>query len=151
GDIKIRDAQEAMNYIYEQAGSDATIIHGVVEDDAVPGEINVTVIATGFNKKKPSTAAEQLRVVRREDLAKSVNPNVENKLSRMNAEMYERPEKRDDTPTFIRLGMTSPEPLENAKPNEAESHTEKPNLTPEQDRIRKTNSDTPAFLRKIMD
>jgi cell division protein FtsZ len=70
GDIKIRDAQEAMNYIYEQAGSDATIIHGIVEDDAVPGEINVTVIATGFNKKKPMSAAEQLRVVRREDLAK---------------------------------------------------------------------------------
>jgi hypothetical protein len=47
--------------------------------------------------------------------------------------------------------MTPPEPLENAKPNEAEQQPEKPKLAPEQERIRKTNSDTPAFLRKIMD
>jgi len=151
GDIKIRDAQEAMNYIYEQAGSDATIIHGIVEDDSVPGEINVTVIATGFNKKKPMSATEQLRMVRREDLAKSVNPSAESKLNRMSSEIYDKPEKRDDTPTFIRLGMAPPEPLENAKPNEAEQQPEKPKLAPEQERIRKTNSDTPAFLRKIMD
>jgi cell division protein FtsZ len=69
----------------------------------------------------------------------------------MSNEMYEKQEKRDDTPTFIRLGMTPPEPLENAKPNEAEQQPEKPKLAPEQERIRKTNSDTPAFLRKIMD
>ncbi|MCS7013424.1 MAG: cell division protein FtsZ [Chloroherpetonaceae bacterium] len=150
GDIKIRDAQEAMHYIYEQAGSDATIIHGIVEDDSVPGEISVTVIATGFNKtsRKSSSAAEQLRVVRREELVKSVSPQVESKLNRMNAEIFEKQDKRDDTPAFIRLGQLPPEPLE--KPTEPEP-PEKPKLTPEQDRIRKTNSDTPAFLRKIVD
>ncbi len=152
GDVKIRDMQEAMNYIREQAGMDATIIHGAVEDGAAQGEINVTVIATGFNKKRgagQTSAAQALRVVRRDDMLKSTaptNPLVEDKLSRMNSEVFEKQE----TPAFMRMGLNAPEPI-NKKTETDPNEKPQPKVSTEQDRIRKSNSDTPAFLRKIMD
>jgi cell division protein FtsZ len=145
--------QEAMNYIREQAGAEATIIHGAVEDDTIQGEINVTVIATGFNKKRGLAQAavqQPLRVVRREEMLKmnaATNQQVEDKLSRMNAEVFEKQE----TPAFMRMGLNTPEPIGQKKPEPEADEKPQPKVVSEQDRIRKSNSDTPAFLRKIMD
>ncbi|MBC8045074.1 MAG: hypothetical protein IAF08_16665, partial [Rhizobacter sp.] len=108
-----------------------------------------TVIATGFNKKKKNgngngngvVSGSQLRVVRKEDIVKQTS--VEEKISRINSDVFE---KREDVPAFTRMGIPTPEPLsENSK--EEKDHLPKPN----QERIRKDDSETPAFLRKIMD
>lgn len=149
GDVKMRDVSEAMSYIYEQAGTDAKIINGLAKDMASPGSITVTVIATGFNKKKKNgngngssvVSGSQLRVVRKEDIVKA--SSVEEKISRINSDVFE---KREDVPAFTRMGIPTPEPLsENTK--EEKDHLPKPS----QERIRKDDSETPAFLRKIMD
>lgn len=155
GDVKMRDMAEAMSYIEEQAGTEAKIINGLVEDSVIPGEITVTVIATGFNKKKKVAATNgngsqhstvsqngNLRVVKKDDL--KVSPQVYEKMERITGEVFE---KKEDMPAFKRMGIPTPEPL-----SEREEKPEKDDLPKSnQERIRKDNPDTPAFLRKIMD
>jgi cell division protein FtsZ len=174
GDVKIRDMKEALSFIKEQAGPGAQIIHGVVEDETTPGEITVTVIATGFSKKKPAVPQnpQGLHVVRRNEMLKATNgvasassngvslngttgaSNVEEKLGRINSDVFE---KRDELPAFIRAGNQLPIPLEQKKIEEKLGEEKfamaalEPRFSSDQDRIRKTNSDTPAFLRKILD
>ena len=49
-DLTLHDVAEATSAIYEAAGEDAEVIFGAVNDPAVSGELQVTVIATGFNQ-----------------------------------------------------------------------------------------------------
>lgn len=46
------EVDEATSVIYEEAGDEANIIFGAVIDPNMTDELNVTVIATGFNKNK---------------------------------------------------------------------------------------------------
>ncbi len=155
GDVKMRDMAEAMNYIEEEAGLEAKIINGYVQDNSVPGEINVTVIATGFAqfKKEPKpVTGHNLRVVSRE----SENHHArDEQLLHMNTKEIETEE---DVPAFIKKGLDMPQPLEKGhasydmtQENQAEEEKLPIQLNPNQERIRKSNTDTPAFLRKIMD
>ncbi len=156
GDVTMSDMKEAMSFIHEQAGEGATIIHGHVEDETMKGEITVTVIATGFNKNKKhsSTSAKQteLQVIRRTETKSAPvpppisNPIVGGKMERVGSDVFEK--KDESTPTFIKRGIPMPQPLTN-KTGE-EQNEQKPN-DGTVDKIRKTNPETPAFLRKIMD
>jgi len=49
-DMGLLEVDEATSVIYEEAGDDANIIFGAVIDPNMDDELNVTVIATGFNK-----------------------------------------------------------------------------------------------------
>jgi cell division protein FtsZ len=49
-DLTLHDVAEATSAIYEAAGEDAEVIFGAVNDPSVNGELQVTVIATGFNQ-----------------------------------------------------------------------------------------------------
>ncbi|MCF7804968.1 MAG: cell division protein FtsZ [Candidatus Marinimicrobia bacterium] len=51
-DMALMEVDEATSIIYEEAGEDANIIFGAVIDPDMEDEINVTVIATGFNKER---------------------------------------------------------------------------------------------------
>lgn len=51
-DMALMEVDEATSIIYKEAGEDANIIFGAVIDPDIEDEINVTVIATGFNKEK---------------------------------------------------------------------------------------------------
>jgi len=51
-DMGLLEVDEATSVIYEEAGDDANIIFGAVIDPNMSDELNVTVIATGFNKHK---------------------------------------------------------------------------------------------------
>ncbi len=154
GDVKMRDMAEAMNYIEEEAGLEAKIINGYVQDNSVPGEINVTVIATGFAKAKKEpepVSGHNLRVVSRE--AEHHHIKEDHILQMASKDM----ETQEDVPAFIKKGMDMPQPLEKVQANysmtQDSDEEEKPSIqaNPQQERIRKANSDTPAFLRKIMD
>lgn len=48
-DITMFEINDAMNVIYERAGSDANIIFGTVIDPEIGDKVRVTVIATGFD------------------------------------------------------------------------------------------------------
>ncbi|MCS6987956.1 MAG: cell division protein FtsZ [Chloroherpetonaceae bacterium] len=155
GDVTMRDMKDAMSFIHEQAGEGATIIHGHVEDETMKGEISVTVIATGFNKgKKHASSAKQpeLQVVRRAENQKPAitppplsNPLVGGKMERMGSEAFEKSD--DGVPAFIKRGIPMPQPFGMKSIDEQDE--QKPDNNG--DKIRKTNPETPAFLRKIMD
>ncbi|NTW48539.1 MAG: cell division protein FtsZ [Chlorobiales bacterium] len=164
GDVKMKDITEAMSYIEEEAGPDAKIINGFVQDGSVPGEISVTVIATGFNRPKRSSepvTGQGLRVVRKDTPIYSQqhpqrkpNPEVEDRMNRINSDAFE---PKEEVPAFVKRGITPPQPLQiseqdnTQQPNAEDQRRDLQAPPPGQDRIRKTNADTPAFLRKIMD
>lgn len=157
GDVTMGDMKEAMSFIHEQAGEGATIIHGHVEDDTMKGEITVTVIATGFNKNKkaPTLSAKQpeLQVIRRTESKPTPpvpppisNPLVGGKMERMSSDVFEKND--ENTPSFIKRGIPVPQPI---AMKTIEEQNEQKSSDGSGDKIRKTNPETPAFLRKIMD
>ncbi len=58
-DYPLVEIQESMNIIEEKADEDADIIFGTTTDNSLsPDEIKVTIVATGFEKQKPSNKTE---------------------------------------------------------------------------------------------
>jgi cell division protein FtsZ len=57
-DLKMKEIDEAMSLIYEQAHEDANIIFGASVDETMGETIKVTVIATGFDREVAEVAAE---------------------------------------------------------------------------------------------
>lgn len=57
-DLKMKEIDEAMSLIYEQAHEDANIIFGASVDETMGETIKVTVIATGFDREIAEIAAE---------------------------------------------------------------------------------------------
>ncbi len=59
-DYPLVEIQESMNIIEEKADEDADIIFGTTTDNSLsPDEIKVTIVATGFEKQKPSNKTEK--------------------------------------------------------------------------------------------
>lgn len=60
--ITLYDADEAVEYIRQSAGSDVDIIFGVAINEAIGDAIIVTVIATGFDISKPANKANRVEI-----------------------------------------------------------------------------------------
>lgn len=58
-DLTLYEVNEAAEVIYGVASPDANIIFGAVIDDRIQGEIQITVIATGFNQGQRSAMRRQ--------------------------------------------------------------------------------------------
>jgi cell division protein FtsZ len=63
-DLTLHEVNEAAEVIYGVASPDANIIFGAVIDDRVQGEIQITVIATGFNNGQRPTPRRQQQETR---------------------------------------------------------------------------------------
>ncbi|MGA9115908.1 MAG: cell division protein FtsZ [Bacteroidota bacterium] len=115
------EVDEATEIIHEAAGEEANVILGAVIDDSMEEEVMVTVIATGFNKR--GGGFRPARGVRVVDRIPSGVADLQ-KL---------------EEPAYIRrgvdIGAGAYRGEEPAEPN----------------RIDKSDSEKPAFLRKIMD
>lgn len=62
-DLTLHEVDEATSIIFEEAGQDANIIFGAVIDPTITdGEISITVIATGFNRRPKYIEAEKSTV-----------------------------------------------------------------------------------------
>ena len=116
------EMEETMKIVHDAAGEEANVIVGLVVDEKMSDELMVTVIATGFNKK----AAQTLRPVRPATKLVDHVPNGPSEL-----QTYE-------VPTFMRRGI-------DLRPGTAAEAAEP------KERIDKTDTEKPAFLRKIMD
>ena len=70
-DLTLHEVDEATSIIFEEAGNDANIIFGAVIDPKLEEEIQVTVIATGFNNHKyredPDETPHIIKVPKREE------------------------------------------------------------------------------------
>jgi cell division protein FtsZ len=116
------EVDEATGIIHQAAGEEAEIIFGTVIDDSLGDNIMVTVVATGFNKK----AAAVKQVPRATASLISRVPTGPSELQKM------------DEPAFVRRGIEI-----SLNPNREAAQ--------EKEKIDKSDSEKPAFLRKIMD
>jgi cell division protein FtsZ len=119
--LSMMEVEEAMNVIHQAAGDDAEIIFGTVIDESIEDEIYVTVVATGFNKKVAATKAPA-----------RPSANLVNRVPSGPTALQSY-----DEPTFMRRGMDVP--------------TNPFRETGKQEKIDKSDTEKPAFLRKIMD
>ncbi len=116
------EMEEATKIIHDAAGEEANVILGVVIDENMTEDLMVTVIATGFNKRAMQAVRPPKPVSK---LADHV-PTGPTELQR-----YE-------LPAFMRRGRELPTtPLRETGE--------------QQEKIDKTDTEKPAFLRKIMD
>lgn len=63
-ELALAEVNEANNIIFEAAGVDANIIFGVVFDDKMEDRLQVTVIATGFNRREPAAEIREFKPAR---------------------------------------------------------------------------------------
>jgi cell division protein FtsZ len=119
--LSLTEVDEATKIIHEAAGEEANVILGTVIDENMTEEMMVTVIATGFNKR----AALVQRPAKPSSMLIDRVPVGQSDLQRY------------DTPTIVRRGVELP----NSPMREVG----------QQNRIDKSDTERPAFLRKIMD
>ncbi len=116
------EVDEATGIIHQAAGEEAEIIFGTVIDDSMNDNIMVTVVATGFNKK--AVAVKQ---------PPRATANLISRVPTGSSEL-----QRMDEPAFVRRGIE-------ISLNPAREQAQ------EKEKIDKSDSEKPAFLRKIMD
>lgn len=119
--MSLIEVEEATEIIHKEAGEDANVILGAVVDEKMTDEIMVTVIATGFKKKKQ----DQLYVPKKSSVL-DVPTGVINL-------------RKFDEPTFVRQGLeiSQVNQLEDERTSSQQHHQH--------------DDERPAFLRKIMD
>jgi cell division protein FtsZ len=121
-ELSLMEVDEATKIIHEAAGEEANVILGTVIDENMSEEIMVTVIATGFNKR---AAAVQRPTKPTAKLIDHV-PVGPTELQHF------------EVPTFVRRGVEIP-------------HAPLREVGMQRERIDKSDTERPAFLRKIMD
>ena len=112
-DLTLHEVDEATSIIFEEAGNDANIIFGAVIDPKLEEEIQVTVIATGFNNHKyredsdenpPITKAPQREVNRMLGEKINVSLSEQKNIPKEMAPEDERPKPNmlidDDNPVI---------------------------------------------------
>ncbi len=142
--LGIREATAATSIIQKEAGDDVEVIFGTVIDESMADDLRVTVIATGFDRE-----SNQQEGVRRTVPLNQGGPvfhyKGEDNLKHLDEPAYERrsalfsPETEDDQEAGSD-GRSA-----NIKRLQVDDLRDRP------ERIRKDNTDTPAFLRKMMD
>lgn len=145
--LGIHEAMLATSVIQREAGDDAELIFGTVIDPALRDEIRVTVIATGFESERRGTTERVRRTVRLEDGELFPNYKGEESLRRLDQPAFER-----------RSAPTDPEARTAAKPEPAPREratklrrVEADDFKRHRERIRKDDTEVPAFLRKMLD
>lgn len=173
--LTLREVTKATEIIYQEAGEDAEIILGTVSDENYSDEIRVTVIATGFEvaatrnggttvrSNKPTGMQEG----RKRPAIPTVNVPTIDKLGSnipKNPHRHYKGEsnlKKLDVPAFVRHKAQSTPISEEPETEETPSFgfnkvskaagSRNTLLNNRFEKIDKSDSEQPAFLRKIMD
>ncbi len=170
-DLGMRETTTATSIIQQEAGEDAEIILGTVLDESFDEELRVTVIATGFdladnrkearvapnsglNKKSSSESEKKSDSL---SMPKAKDFTGQTRYSSTNEPFYkgEKNLKNMDSPAFHRRGLKNVRPLNEEEEEQENEQTKQQQgdtlLNNRRERIDKTDTDQPAFLRKIMD
>ncbi|WP_249066583.1 cell division protein FtsZ [Halalkalibaculum roseum] len=170
-DLGMRETTTATSIIQQEAGEDAEIILGTVLDESFDDELRVTVIATGFdladNRKEarvaPNSGSEKKKSADAEEKSSSLSmPKAKDftgqtRYSSTNEPFYkgEKNLKNMDSPAFHRRGLKNVRPLNDEEEEQEREQSKQQQgdtlLNNRRERIDKTDTDQPAFLRKIMD
>ena len=175
--LGIREATQAMGVVQDEAGDEAEVIFGTVIDDGMKDEFRVTVIATGFDGESDGppaskeTTADDPRVRRTVTLDGPSVPSYkgEERLRQLDVPAYERRSRlvgRPGAPDGDEAAAPGDSAEPSASGDDAESEHPRADLrrvrgtgpagtgpigTGRAERIRKDDSNVPAFLRKMMD
>ncbi len=146
--IKFQEVSTAVDIIRQEAGSEVEVIFGTVIDEGMGDNLRVTVIATGFDLDRMSRSPERyVRTVPLDQPGVAPSYKGEKNLRTLDQPAYERRHilRQDD----------SDAPEQPGRPRRAEEDTRRSKIN----RLgrdlpgpnRKEDTDTPAFLRKMMD
>ncbi|GAB5410006.1 MAG: cell division protein FtsZ [Balneolaceae bacterium] len=162
--LGMRETTTATSIIQQEAGDNAEIILGTVLDENFGEDIRVTVIATGFDLAEDRSTArvapkQPMNVAADQALKNQSAPKQEisTRFTRTTGDFYkgEGNLKRLDTPSYLRRDLNVKKEEAAAEPEQTvQEEQQNTNVAPFQsrtERIRKDDSDQPAFLRKIMD
>jgi cell division protein FtsZ len=150
-DMTMDEVDAASNYIKNEVNENAEVFWGMVLDDTLKDEVQITVIATGIDGHDTPSERSYLRAVVKE-AAKNPAPEYDNvvRLRDVTAEDIEESwtvRKNGvnlDTPTFLREKKFTPE-----SPKEEPYHQEKKSFF---DKFRfRENLDYPTFMRAKAD
>ncbi|HLR76562.1 MAG TPA: hypothetical protein VK106_02810, partial [Balneolaceae bacterium] len=166
-DLGMRETTTATGIIQQESGDDAEIILGTVLDDSYDEELRVTVIATGFDfddsQKEAKVAAnksQQSSDTKDElKMPKAKNLTGQSRYTGSDEPFYkgEKNLKNMDSPAFHRRGLNRVTPLneededENKEQKSAGQKKGDKLLNHRREQIDKSDSEQPAFLRRIMD
>lgn len=177
--LGMRESTLATSIIQQEAGENAEIIMGTVLDESFGDEMRITVIATGFelseNKKKAKITANKTHLNaasnglgdNKEKITPPSADDIPRRFPSHATEYYkgEKNLKHLDSPAIHRRGIN----IRSIKGNDADTeentmqdNDQENNIEPKrgnrnillnnrEEKIDKSNSDQPAFLRKIMD
>jgi len=170
-DLGMRETTTATSIIQQEAGEDAEIILGTVLDESFDEELRVTVIATGFDladnrqeaRVAPNSGSTDKKNASEEkntsslSMPKAKDFTGQTRYSSTNEPFYkgEKNLKNMDSPAFHRRGLKNVRPLNDEEEEQQQEQSEQKQgdtlLNNRRERIDKTDTDQPAFLRKIMD
>ena len=160
--LGIREATAATSVIQREAGDDVEVIFGTVIDEEMNDKLRVTVIATGFDdgpQRKDEEDASARRRVPLDGQNSPVHYKGEDNLRQLDTPAYERrtsplrkrrdqPESTDDESSDEGDAPSSSANIRRLRADELKKREDREDR---EERIRKDDTDTPAFLRKMMD
>ena len=149
--LGVREATRATGVIQEEAGDEAEVIFGTVIDETLGDSLRVTVIATGFDKPAEHHAADAPKA--------ATAPRHTASLGPLGSPHYKGEDnlRQLDVPAYERRAVEMPHEV--IREDEEEATAERPRpvrrlpLEPGDapQRIRKDDTEVPAFLRRMMD
>jgi len=153
--LGIREATAATSVIQREAGDDVEVIFGTVIDEEMDDKLRVTVIATGF-EDGPEQQEPSRRSVPLDDENSPVHYKGEDNLRQLDTPAYER--RTSPLRTRRKQEKSSDEADRDEDDDSAKATNirrlradDLKNREDREERIRKDDTDTPAFLRKMMD
>jgi cell division protein FtsZ len=154
--LGIREATAATSVIQREAGEDVEVIFGTVIDEEMDDKLRVTVIATGFEdgpQRHDETPTR--RSVPLDEDNQPVHYKGEDNLRQLDTPAYERRTSplrkgRKQKPSGDEDGDEDDDRAEATNIRRLRADELK-NREDREERIRKDDTDTPAFLRKMMD
>lgn len=164
--LGMKETTTATTIIQQEAGDDAEIILGTVLDESFNDEMRVTVIATGFeladNEKETRIESASKTASRgnsqpsgQSDIPKAGDMTGGSRYSSTGDPYYkgEKNLKNLDSPAIHRRGINNVKSLKGDEEEEEQKSGNKGStlLNNRRERIDKSDTEQPAFLRKIMD
>jgi cell division protein FtsZ len=158
----MKEMNTATSIIQQEAGEDAEVILGTVIDEGFEGDLRVTVIATGFDladsrdeARVAPNSTETKKKMLSDDLKipKAGDITGHSRYSHGDQPYYkgEKNLKEMDKPAIHRRKLKNIRSLNKEEGQKNKEQNPKELLNNRRERIDKSDSDQPAFLRKIMD
>lgn len=173
--LTIQETTTATNIIKDEAGDDVEVILGTVVDEEHQEDFRVTVIATGFdkgesveeeqNRSAPEESQQRRGGVRRTVPIDGQGPydyKGEQSLRTLDTPAYERRQARSNNDTSSEKNQRGNDQQNRSSGETSGDRSQEPRIRrlgaddlndrkDRDNRARKDDSDTPAFLRKMMD